>query len=130
MKKIIFLVFFVNFANIILTGAVTAQSIPRDGMGKGMRDPFVSIIDIAREKYRKEKKEESPKEEKISLPPMDIEGIMMEDGNAVAIIDGEIIEKGDTLKGAKVELIDGQGATFNYRGQSIRLPFGEKQDVK
>ncbi|MEW6075084.1 MAG: hypothetical protein AB1530_02150 [Candidatus Omnitrophota bacterium] len=82
------------------------------------RDPFVSIIDLA--------KEEAQRTTKIDLPGVALRGIIYSDAKAVAIVNDELVMAGDNWSGYKVEDIRPDRVIFNDGMRSYELIMQQK----
>lgn len=82
------------------------------------RDPFVSIIDLA--------KEEAKRTTKIDLPGVALRGIIYSDSKAVAIVNDELVMVGDNWSGYKVEAILKDRVVFNDGVRSYELVMQQK----
>jgi len=82
------------------------------------RDPFVSIIDLA--------KDEAQRTTKIDLPGVALRGIIYSDSKAVAIVNDELVMTGDNWSGYKVEDIRRDRVVFNDGMRSYELIMQKK----
>ncbi len=97
--KIAAMVIMIN--NMILTPFLKAED----------KDPFISIIDLQKEKFAAQK----------SLKEMTLKGIIWNESKAVAIINDELLMAGDDWEGFKVERIDKDGVTLSDKEGSYKL---------
>jgi hypothetical protein len=116
------IVYFVNIRISTLNAAEKEKSAQEDA--GSLRDPFISVIDV------KTTKGVPAKEREIKMPsfPMVLKGVMLQAGNSVAIINEDIVKEGQIWRDFKVERIDSQGVTLNYRQEILRLQLQEEQD--
>jgi len=99
----------------VLLWQVTASAA---NLPENARDPFVSIIDLA--------KEEAQRTTKIDLPGVALRGIIYSDTKAVAIVNDELVMAGDNWSGYKVEDIRPDRVIFNDGMRSYELIMQQK----
>lgn len=123
MKNILLLVVMACFVNII-DGTIFAEEKEEIGLKVDdlLRDPFVCIIDIDKIRYQPDK---GPSV-RMPLFPMVLRGLMVQEGNSVAIINEEIVTEGQTWHDLEVVRIDDAGVTLSYRGEDLRLVMKEE----
>ncbi len=119
------------FILVLFANAVSALSEPDAKMimekpqieytANNLRDPFKNIL----HKKSEEVQAIIPSPEKtrvnIVLPPLVVTGLVWGGHNPQAIINGQVVMKGDFIEGAQVIEIEKEGVTVNYRNQTFKL---------
>jgi hypothetical protein len=83
-----------------------------------LRDPTVPLV---AEPTRRSSTPSAPREVEIVLPEMSFEGIVWDDANPVALIDGNAYRRGDEVKGARVVEVGRESVTLSYRSRQFVL---------
>lgn len=123
-RKILSLAITFYFVSIIFSNSYADEKEKLSIVWEGqlVRDPFVSIVDVDKLKYQ----QAGATEEKIPIFPMELKGIMLKNGKAVAIINEEVVREGQIWHDFKIEHITKQGVTLSYKSESLKL---ELKDV-
>lgn len=79
-----------------------------------LRDPFVSIIDMEKQKVAEQKI--------VDLSNVTIKGILWSDRKVIAIIDDKLVMNGDTWRDFVIEKIDKDSLTLRYEDKTYTLP--------
>ncbi|MBM3307879.1 MAG: hypothetical protein FJY74_06105 [Candidatus Eisenbacteria bacterium] len=87
--------------------------------GDDLRDPMVPLAGARTARSRDE--ERPPEPAPVTLPPMSLYGIVWDPVTPVALIDGDGVHVGDTVKGAKVVSIDRNRVVLSYRSRQFVL---------
>jgi hypothetical protein len=106
---------------VLLCGALVAFHAPsvwaQDEDEEQERDPFIPLIteqgDL-RQSFIK------PSEE-INLPAITVYGISKVGANFYALIDGELVKEGDTIKGIKIVKITSDRIEVKYKNKSFQI---------
>ncbi|MFH0839151.1 MAG: general secretion pathway protein GspB [Candidatus Omnitrophota bacterium] len=89
---------------------------------ENLKDPFTLPDDMFKnplEQSQEVKEEQS--EVEITLPPMNIKGVIISDRPSV-IIDNKVLRKGERINNAKIKEITKEKIIFEYMGREIDLP--------
>jgi len=84
------------------------------------RDPFVCSLPEKPKEILVQEISSRPEAEN-RLPEMNIQGIVWQSDNPQAIIDGQVVKVGDTIKEAKVIKIAKEGVSFVYQEKLFTL---------
>ena len=60
-----------------------------------------------------------------SLSGLGVSAIVIKDNIGTAIVNGEIVHEGETLRGCKVVKIDRQGVVLDKGGETVVIPYGK-----
>lgn len=83
------------------------------------RDPFVSIIDL---------RQQIMGGEKIELANVELKGIIGSSERAIAILNDELVSKGDIWRGFKVEEIDKDSVILSDGWKSYKISLKKEED--
>jgi hypothetical protein len=61
-----------------------------------------------------------------AFPPLCVSGVIPSEGKPLAVINGEIMEEGALVDGARVIAITEQGVTFEYQDKAVTRQIGEE----
>ena len=99
------------------TVAASKEKGPVPYLGREYRDPTLNPLLVK----PIEEKTEAVKEV-VALPSLTVQGVIWGGGSPSAIIDGEVVRKGDTLPGGVAILdISGAGIKVLYRGKIFTI---------
>ena len=109
---------------ILLISSMFAEApiLARERVGytrTGLRDPFLSPFDKEKEEKRLKLDEERPRYTK--MPTLKIEGMVWNSPRPQAIINGEIFNIGESIKGATIIEINREGVVFVFEGEKVIL---------
>ena len=92
---------------------------------EGARDPFYLSL-----KKKEEIKEEIKESLPLQPPKLVLKGIVWDENEPLALINGLVVKEGDTIQGATIVKIDFERVTIQYRSQQfvIELIEWEKKE--
>jgi len=83
------------------------------------RDPMAALVLESDARASRPEREEAPAP--VVLPPMTLGGIIWDDETPIAMIDGQDVRPGDTVKGARVKSIGHESVELVYKGERFVL---------
>ena len=106
----------VAFAKETVPKEVVKEKGPVPYLGREYRDPTLNPL------LSRPAQEETAVKEVVTLPSISIQGIIWGGSAPSAIIDGQVVRKGDTLsEGIQVLDISGAGIKVLYRGKIFTI---------
>jgi len=90
--------------------------------GDEFRDPMVPLAGARAGRDQGEEDQQQPEQAApVALPPMFLYGIVWDPANPVALIDGNDVHVGETVKGARVVSISVDSVVLAYRSRQFVL---------
>jgi len=116
----------VLFANAVLglaeADAQTMIEKPQiEYTANNLRDPFKNTLHKKSEEARAAIPSPEETRMNIVLPPLVVAGLVWGGRHPQAIINDQVVMKGDFIEGAQVIEIEKEGVTVNYRNQTVKL---------
>ena len=98
--------------------AIATARGPREYAVAGARDPMNPLV---KERASRSQPAREPQEPTVTLPVRELEGIVWDDNNPVAMIDGVDLRIGDEIRGAKIKEIGFDRVVLVYRSKQFVL---------
>lgn len=110
-KKVIIIIVILNFCSVIEVFGVRQVEY----LGRNYRDPLKPLLP------------KIPPESKIRSLNLDVQGIIWDTDRPTAIINGTVLNVGDTIAGVEIIKISKEGILISYLGETFLIKSGRTE---